>query len=169
MPLGNRFVFATITLLESRYPAQPSSKFTYWYPAASIPLVAIWSAMFSMRLSLMVTLYEYHELKPIGGSSATPLLSARAGATHNSTAANQVSIVNAENAGVRRAGNCTAGCDRRRAGRCCVSMVPLIRPQTDAASEHSCRRRIDLLKGFLSETSWKFNPNPIPSVVFPCR
>ena len=67
MPEGNLLVFHWSFPLESRPFIQQSSRLTYWYPAAAIPLETKVSAICLMSVSFKLHWKVFHEFQPMGG------------------------------------------------------------------------------------------------------
>src|ERR1700678_122743 len=70
IPDGNFVAFHCRFPFESRPSIQQSSRLTYWYPAACIPLLTKVSATLSIKVSLKLHSHVFHEIQPIGGVAA---------------------------------------------------------------------------------------------------
>src|ERR1035438_4014935 len=70
IPDGNLVGFHWRLPLESRPSIQQSSRFTYWYPAACIPLLTNASATAFINVSFMLHSKVFHEFQPMGGVAA---------------------------------------------------------------------------------------------------
>src|SRR6185369_10271933 len=68
MPPGHSAASTVMLPAGSRVPChQPSSMFTYWYPAAFRPLETIASACPLITLKLILAAKLFHEAQPMGG------------------------------------------------------------------------------------------------------
>src|ERR1022692_1584377 len=70
IPDGNLVAFHCRLPLESRPSIQQSSRFTYWYPAACMPLLTNASATALISVSLMLHSKVFQEFHPMGGVAA---------------------------------------------------------------------------------------------------
>src|SRR6185312_17187983 len=74
IPEGNLLVFHCRFPLASRPFIQQSSRLTYWYPTACMPLDTKMSAICLMSVSFMLHWNVFHEFQPIGGVAPRPPL-----------------------------------------------------------------------------------------------